>query len=351
VAELLTLKGPLDGEQLEWLTRIYGPVDAKYRSPEYVRHQFVDNPFGWSAHVFAVDAGEPVGHCGVVPLAARLGEESVTVGKLEALAVAPSHRGRRADGGSLATDILTTLYPFAVETGLPLLFGLAPPAVARIHVRAGCRQLPLVAPAYVHVTSRRTFAGPGSSRKRRVAAVALSQAQLLVLEAAYALARLRASAQTEPRLERPGEQDAELVAARSEPGSWTVSGADAWDWLAGSGTLRALELDGRFGSRALLRIDESDATTVQIVAWRPARGGLLPAILLLGAAARIARARSAPTLRFQPWHGDGGDGSLARACRLLGFVERAEADLLVYTNDESLLAASPALTPFFYVTF
>jgi hypothetical protein len=351
MAELRKVRGPLDEEQLEWLTRIYGPVDGKYRSRDYVRHQFVDNPFGWSAHVFAVDAGEPVGHCGVVPFAARLGDKAVTVGKLEALAVDPSHRGRRGDGSSLATDILTTLYAFAVATGLPLLFGLAPPAVARIHVRAGCRQLPLAAPAYVHVTSRRTFAGQGHSRKRRVAAVVLSQTQRLVLEAAYGLARLCAGAKAEPRLEWPGDQDAEIVAARSNPGSWTISGTDAWDWFAGSGTLRALELGGRFGSRALLRIDESDATTVQIVAWRPARVGLVPAILLLGAAARIARVRSAPTLRFQPWQGTGGDGSLARACRLLGFVERPEADLLVYASDESFPSASPALTPFFYVTF
>src|SRR5689334_523725 len=106
--------GPLDDERLEWLTRIYGPVDAKYRSLEYVRRQFVDNPFGWSAHVFAVAGGEPVGHCGVVPFKARLGGQPVTVGKLEALAVAPEHRGRRGDGGSLATDILRMLYPYAV---------------------------------------------------------------------------------------------------------------------------------------------------------------------------------------------------------------------------------------------
>jgi hypothetical protein len=351
VVELRRIKGPLDDERLEWLTRIYGPVDAKYRSLEYVRRQFVGNPFGWSAHVFAVAGDEPVGHCGAVPFRAQVSGKPITVGKLEALAVAPTHRGRREDGGSLATDILAALYPFAVETGLALLFGLAPPPVARIHVRAGCRQVPLDAPAYVHVSNRRTFAGQSPSTARWIVAAALSLAQRVLLESAYGLARAATGSWSAPALREPGDDDAELAASETGEGTWTVSGADAWDWYAASGVLRSLEIPGRFGSRALLRVDEAAATTVQLVAWRSPRGGLLAATLLLGAAARIARARSSPTLRFQPWRGTGGDGGLARACRRLGFVERPEADLLLYTHDDALLAATPALTPFFYVTF
>jgi hypothetical protein len=349
--ELRRIMGPLDDEQLGWLAQVYGPVDAKYRSLDYVRHQFVGNPFGWAAHVFAFEGREPVGHCGVIPFRARLGTELISVGKLEALAVAPSHRGRREGGGSVATDILTALYPFAVEAGLPLLFGLAPPPVARVHVRAGCTQLPLTAPAYVHVPNASTFAGQRSSLKRRVAAVALSRGQRALLASAFALSRLAAGFPSESGLQEPAGTDAELATAEVAGAGWTVSGADAWSWYAGSGVIRALEIEGRFGSRALLRVDKSDATTVQLVAWRAQRDGLLPAILLLGAAARIARSRSAPTLRFQPWQGRGGDGSMARACRLLGFVKRPETDLLVYAPDSALLAASPALTPFFYVTF
>jgi hypothetical protein len=351
VVELQRIRGPLDDERLEWLTRLYGPVDAKYRSFDYVRRQFVENPFGWSAHVFAVAEGEPVGHCGVVPFKARLAGEQVTVGKLEALAVAPAHRGRREDGGSLATDILATLYPFAVDEGLALLFGLAPPPVARIHVRAGCRQLPLTAPAYVLVSSHRTFAGESPSRRRRVLAAALSFAQRALVETAYALARLVTRSAGTWRLETPVEADGELAVARTEDGTWTVSGADAWHWYVGSGVLRALELDGRFGSRALVRVDDAAATTVQLLAWQPKRRSLVSAFLLLGAAAQIARSRDAPTLRFQPWQGTEAERVLVRACRLLGFVQRPEADLLVYSHDDALLRASPALTPFFYVTF
>ena len=83
-------------------------VDAKYRSLSYVRHQFVDNLFGWSVNIFALAEGRAVGHCGVIPFRARRGAEPFIAGKLEALAVDGRHRGRRADdGGSLATDILS----------------------------------------------------------------------------------------------------------------------------------------------------------------------------------------------------------------------------------------------------
>ncbi len=351
MVEIRRIRGPLDDEQLAWLTEIYGPVDTKYRSLAYVRHQFVENPYGWSAHVFAVAEEGAVGHCGVVPFRARFGDHVLTVGKLEALAVAPAYRGQREDGGSVATDILVALYPFAVENGMRVLFGLAPPAVARIHVRAGCRQVPLDAPAYVFVSSRRTFVTQSGSLRRNIAAAALSVVQNATLSGAYAGTRLVTGAWARPREEHPGEADADLARSFADEGSWTVSGSDAWEWYVGSGVLRALEVPGRFGSRALVRIDESDETTVQLVAWRPRREGLLPAILLLGAAAAIARRRSAPTLRFQPWRGSGGDGALARACRLLGFVKRREAELLLYSGDATFGDANVQLTPFFYVTF
>lgn len=338
--ELLRIRGPLDDEKLGWLASIYGPVDAKYRSLEYVRHQFVANPFGWTVHVFAVADEGPVGHCGVVPFRGRLDGEPLTIGKLEALAVARAHRGRRVeDGGSVATDILTTLYAFAHENELPVLFGLAPPPVARIHVRAGCRQVALDAPAYVLVSNPRTYGQTERSRRRRATAVALSLAQ----RAAISL-----PGPTRAALEAPSEADADLVVAETRTGTWTVSGADAWDWYVGSGVLRALDVDG---SRMLVRVDEAAETTVQIVAWRPRRSGVLPAVRALAAAAHVARERRAPTLRFQPWRGIGGGGELVRACRLLGFVRRPEVPLLVHASDPRFERAVPQLTPFFYVTF
>jgi hypothetical protein len=338
------MRGPLDDETLGWITELYGPVDTKYRSLDYVRHQFVNNPFGWAVHVFALDGERAVGHCGVVPFHARFGDEPIVAGKLEGLAVDAAYRGRRADdGGSVATDILSTLYPYGLDNGMEVLFGLAPPRTVHIHVRAGCRHVPIEAPAWTMVANVAAFGQNERSRRRQLAAGGLGVGQR-ALAGAVRLA-LRPSA----RAEQPTAADAELATAHTAPGRWTVCGADAWDWYVGSGVLRALEIGGANGCRALLRVDESDETTVQVVAWRPRRAGLLPALLLLGAAARIARDRHAPTLRFQPWLGDAGNGVLARACALLGFVKRPEADLLVYSDDPRY--DSVQLTPFFYVTF
>jgi len=337
------LRGPLSDEEVAWITELYGPVDAKYRSPSYVQHQFVGNPFGWSVNVFAVAGGRAVGHCGVIPFHAVRGREPFVAGKLEALAVDAAFRGRRAeDGGSVATDILSRLYAFAVEEQIDVLFGLAPPAVARIHLRAGCHVVPTNAPAYTRIVDAGVFARSEQSRRRRVAARALGLGQRALVAPALPLSRPF-------RMDPPTEDDASLVSG--DPGStaWTVPGADAWKWLSGSGVLRTLALPGRFGSRALIRLDDIGGTTVQIVAWRPVRPTLATAFRLLGAVGALARGHHAPTLRFQPWWGDGDNGTLARACRLAGFVRRAEADLLLYPDDPEF--DDVRLTPFFYVTF
>jgi GNAT superfamily N-acetyltransferase len=319
--ELVELSGRLADGHVGWIVSVYGPVDAKYRSSEYVRHQFVDNPYGRSVNVFALDGGRPVGHCGVVPFRARRGGEIFAAGKLEALAVDPAYRGR-----SVATDILSRLYPLAVESGLRPLFGLAPPAVARIHVRAGCHLVPTNAPAYTCVTDPSSLGG-----SRGTAARALAAAQRAML----------------PFPPPSGLEPPKSTAAAFDAGaSWTVLGADAWQWFAGSGVLRTLAVRG---SEALVRLDDSQPSTVQIVDWRPRERSLSAARELLRAAAALARARRAPTLRFQPWRGDEDERTLARACRLAGFVRRAEADLLVYPSSADV--DDFRLTPFFYVTF
>src|SRR5207248_10687764 len=110
----------------------------------------------------------------------------------------------------------------------------------------------------------RTFAGQSPSTRRRLGAAALSAMQRVLLESAYGLARTATGSWSPPALGEPGARDAELATAETVEGTWTVSGADAWAWYAASGVLRSLEIPGRFGSRALLRVDEADATTVQL---------------------------------------------------------------------------------------
>jgi len=341
--ELQPLCGPLTDDQVGWIVDLYGPVDAKYRSAQYVRHQFVENPFGWSVNVFAVDGGRAVGHCGVIPFRARRSSETFVAGKLEALAVDRDYRGRRDDGGSVATDILSRLYTFATENGMEVVFGLAPPAVSRIHVRAGCHLVPTNAPAYTCVIDAKSLAGAESSWQRQIVTHGLGLAQRgLLTTAGLKLPKSFSN-------EQPNSEDADLAATVDGDGRWTVSGADAWDWFAGSGVLRVLDLPGETGSRALVRVDDSHATTVQIVSWRPRRHALSSAFRLLAAAARVARSHRAPTLRFQPWRGGADELLLAHACTLAGFVRRPEADLLIYPEASRL--DTVRLTPFFYVTF
>ncbi|HEY7420750.1 MAG TPA: hypothetical protein VH541_01975, partial [Gaiellaceae bacterium] len=219
------------------------------------------------------------------------------------------------------------------------------PRVARIHERAGCRRVELDAPTYVLVTHPRV-AGREWSARRRVGATALSLVQNAVVATAYAAARVAAPG-ARPRVGELTAADEELAAA-DEPGEgWTVSGTDAWPWFAGSGVLKAVEIGGRFGSRAIVRLGAA-GTAVQVVAWRPERDALPAAVLLLGALRRLARERGAPSLRFQPWSGTSGNGALTRACRLLGFARRAEVEIVLHGV---AAAETVELTPFFYVTF
>lgn len=346
--EIQAVRGPLDDERLGWLAGLYGVVDGKYASVDYVRHQFVRNPFGWAAHIFVLDDGRAVGHCSAVPFRARRGDEHLVAGKIEAVVVDAEHRGRRPDGRILATEMLAALYPFGLDSGMDVLFGLAPPHVARVHVRAGCHEVAPDAPAWTMIADAAAFGGHEESRRRRAAGRLLAAGQAATVGLAHSAARIAARPGA-ARLEEPTEADAELAAAEVSDDRWTISGADAWEWFKGSGTLEALEIPGPSGCRALVRFAKPGTSPAQIVAWRPRRPGLAPALLLLGTTARLARERGAPTLRFQPWAGAAGDGALARACSRLAFLRRPEAALVVYSRDPRLDALR--LTPFFYVTF
>ena len=211
--ETRTIRGPLGEEQLGWVSALYGPVDHQYASMEFVRHQFVGNPYGWSAHAFVLDDGKAVGHCAAVPFCARLGGEPLVAGKIEAVVIAESHRGGRTEAGeSLAVAMLREMYAFAHENGVTILFGLAPPRVGAIHRRAGCRRLTLDAPTYVLVTRPRTVAREWSKR-RRAATVGLSLGQNALVAGAYTAARVVTGAWRAPKVELPATADAELAVA------------------------------------------------------------------------------------------------------------------------------------------
>ncbi len=339
MTEIISLKGPLDDERLAWITALYGPVDEKYASIEYVRHQFAANPFGWSTHTFVMDGDRAAGHCSAVPFRAHLGADEIVAGKIEAVVLAEDQRGRRTeDGRSLAVAMLSTMYEAAHDHGTQLLFGLAPRNVAAIHARAGCTRTPLPDATYVHVST------PGrmdaSRFRQRLAVHGLAGAQRVLL--APGLHRRL-------RLEQPTAEDAPLVATAPVPdGAWTISGADSWDWFVGSGVLHAVETGG---ARAIVRFTEVAGSDVQLVAWRPGPHPRRSATRLLAALARVARERGARTLRFQPWAGTGGNGAIVHACRRTGFARRTETELVLHGRPAALVDANVRLTPFFYVTF
>jgi GNAT superfamily N-acetyltransferase len=93
--ELRTLEGPLEEAQLSWIAALYGRTDARYALLDFLRHQLLENPYGWSLHTFAFDGTRRVGHCEAVPVKARLGTEELLSVKLEALFVDPEYRGAR----------------------------------------------------------------------------------------------------------------------------------------------------------------------------------------------------------------------------------------------------------------
>jgi hypothetical protein len=348
--EIRTIRGPLPDEQLGWVTQLYGPVDPKYASLDFVRYQFNENPYGWSAHAFAIDDDAPVAHSCAVPFRARRNGKELVAGKIEAVVVGESHRGQRLPSGeSIAVATLKAMYAFAHECGIPVLFGLAPPRVAAVHERAGCRRIEVDAPTYILFTHP-LQASREWSLPRRAAAAALGMLQNVVAAIAFTIARLAARSSGRARLEAPRPQDVELGRVAESSEAWTVAGEDAWAWYTGSGLLRRLALDSGRGYEALALVPEDGS--VQIVAWRPARAGsVVAAVLMLGEARRLARRGGAPTLRFHSWSDSHADALLARACRLLCFARRRTTELVVHADDTALLDARIQLTPFFYVTF
>lgn len=349
--EMRTIKGPLDDRQLGWIAELYGPTDPKYASLDFVRHQFVGNPFGWSAHTFAIDGAAAVGHTAAVPFHTQSGGRPLLAGKLEAAALAPDYRGRRLESGaSLIVELLETAYAFAHDCGIDILFGFAPPRVAAIHARAGCRRVRVEAPTYVLLTHPGRAARHWSRRRRLMAAV-LALGQNALLAVVDLAARALTSSWGSVHLAQPTAADAELAATSPGNEAWTISGADAWEWFAGSGCLQAVEVPGRSGARAVVGVRAGDGSALQLVAWQPARPGLLPAVLLFGALRRIARRGGASTLRFQPWRGDHPDGALARAAGRLGFVTRLDTEMVLHTRDPAFDGLTVEVNPFFYVTF
>jgi hypothetical protein len=330
VTHIVTLAG-VDSERLEWIARLYGNADPKYRDRSFLSHLFMRNPIGPSLHAFAVDGERPVGHCCIVRTRARHGADPLPAGKLEALWLEEPYRGRRPDGTTVVRTLLDRLYAFSDECGIDLVHALATPQIGKV-----------IAFTPVEGVAERSL-------------VSVLEADTLPARALAAIQRAVRSAVTtggaRGKVREPTAGDADLVEVALPPsGCWAVVGEDAWDWYRTSPLLRVLELDG---CRGLIQLPAVDHEPLRLVSWRADRPSLRNALRLLATAARVARDHAAASLRFQPWAGARGDGALARACRAAGFIPRADMTTIwVRAHDRRLTQQDAVVaTPFLYLGF
>jgi GNAT superfamily N-acetyltransferase len=297
-----------------------------------LEHLFTQSPAGPALHSFALEGERPVGHCAVVPHPARRGSEELRCGKLEALWIEESHRGR-GPGEPLYRTLLDRLYALADERGFELVHGHATPRIGRV-----IRFEP------VHGVGKPSWVSVISATSAAATVLAASQRALRALARPGRGATVRAAT----------SDDADLVRGPPVPdGRWSPVLGAAWDWYRSSPLLRVLELPGENGLRALIQVPAAPLEPVRIVGWRPRRRGLRAAIVLLAAAGRVAEQAGAPTLRFQPWPSEAGDGDLERACRLLGLVRRHDQTTLWVRARDPDFARTEAVvpSPLFYLAF
>ena len=320
LAVIEIVDGPLDTTRLESICRLYGAVDPKYRSPAYVAHLFDESPAGPGLHAFAVDEGRAVGHVAVARTLARHGTRPLSAGKLEALVVAPSHRGGPAP---IVRTMLDRLYARADEVGVDLIHAYVSPPIGRI-IRFA-RLDDVGRPSVVAVVR------PRSAAERVLAAVQ------------------RAAIAVAPRVEtvvrRVGEDDRDLLEtpARREE-AWAVVGDGALDWYARSPHVRVVELAE--GSRLLVQLPGSSQDPLRVAGWRAGRSGTSHAVSAIAAAFHLAREAGASTLRVH-------SPDIAGSARLLGFVPRRDLTTLwVRARDPSLARRDAVVaTPFLYLGF
>lgn len=338
--DVVAIDGPLDTDRLGWVADLYGAVDPRYRRREFLDHLCTRGPAGPALHAFAVADGAPVAHAAVIPTPARRGNESLRAGKLEALYVAESHRGRRRDGTAVVRLVLDALYELADARGYQVIHAFVVPRVGRT---IGFTRLDGVAPPSLVALLRPSRTGTAAAAER-----SLATAQLAVRAISGIGLRALGARASAPLVRPVAADDATLLETPAlSSTAWAVVADGALDWYATSPYVRVLEPGD--GSRALVQLPGWPREPLRVAA-RDAPSGMKSAIVLLNAAARLARETGAATLRLQLSHRD---TSLRRAARALGFVERDDLTTLwVRTADPALARADTVVpTPFLYLGF
>ena len=183
-------------------------------------------------------------------MSARRGSAGFLCGKLEALFLEESHRGRRAGERPVVLELLDRLYSFADERGVELIHGLATPRIGRV---IGFLPLDNVGKrTLVSATGHRDELGAGHAPS---CAGTRWRPEKGGRELGYAIANVAARRPEGATLRAPTGDDADLAEGPPvPPGRWTVVAADAWDWYRSSPLLRVLEIPGADGCRALPQV-------------------------------------------------------------------------------------------------
>ena len=335
--ELRLFRGAPGDEETNAIVDLYGPSDRKYAEPRFVRHQFAENPFGWSLHVFAYDGARAIGHCALLPLPARIGDETVASGKFEAFVVDPEYQSSTlAEGGLVGLGLLAELYTGAEEAGFAILQDLAQPELGLMHRMHGAHRVPVPWQTLVGVGNLDTLGTLGTGRALAATGLAFGQRAAQLLSAPI-------SGGAVVRAVEASDEPPPLRGLRSS--TWTLEAADMWEWLARSGLLAWVEEPS--GGRALVRVPGPAAQAAELLDWRPGRRRLAGAIATITAAARLGR--EGRSIRIA---NPSGDEDLRRAARLLGFLPaRDPLTLYVKSLRFDIDATDVAVTPYFFATF
>jgi len=335
--ELHVFRGAAGEREVEWIVDLYGPADPKYLDARFVRHQFAENPFGWSVHAFALADGRAVGHCALLPVPARSGDETLVSGKFEAFAVRSEHQSSALpDGRLVGLALLSELYDRAAESGFAVLHDLVGPDIGLMHRLHGASRVQVPWQTLVGAGNRQMLASLGGGHVVAASLVAATQRSLV------RTARL-ASPPAVVRSVDPG--DAPPPAHVLEPGRWTLEAADMWEWLVATGLLAWLEEPS--GGRGLVRVPGVARQAAELLDWRPGRRPLAGALAAVAAMARLGREGRSVRIGNPT-----GDPDLRRAARMLGLLPaRKPLTLYVKSLQPGLDASGVAVTPFFFATF
>ena len=352
-------RGPLEHAALEWVSNLYGRVDPKYRSLEFLRHLFADNPAGSSFHVFAIDSSrsDPVGHCAIIPLVVRNGSDRIVSGKVEAFFLEEDARTLEVHvaGGvqPLAIAMLAALYDLAEAEGIAMLHAISNEELGVLHRLVGCRRRTLPGTVFISLGRSPASRARESRLLKRVAVSVIGVAQRMTAAVAYVVSKAATGSwgSTTVRIATAG--DLPDVACRPTCDIWTVAPGDAWEWWIGGGAFRVVAWPGMPGTSALVREGSGTGEFDQLIAWHPSRGTLWEAILCVSTLQRLAVLHGRAGARVHMWPGLGGMRWIELACRLAGYLPRRER-LTMYVRSPSPDRWGQARlepSPFFYLGF